>query len=156
MSALRCPNSSVASSAKLFVQLSLRHSQVPSRQVTAAPILDILLPSVRRTHHTSALAVRHSRRYKQQIVGHWVAQAERKFTTSLPRQRTQAIYNPQVDEDGKEMLLEITPRAAKVCIFLHLRLPASSLNRVTSNLVSLPSLLPSLNAAFSYCLPLMA
>ena len=38
----------------------------------------------------------------------------REFSTTTSRRRTQAVYNPIDDEDGNEMLLEITPRAAKV------------------------------------------
>jgi Fe-S cluster assembly iron-binding protein IscA len=37
----------------------------------------------------------------------------RPFSTSSPRRATHAIYNPQVDDDGKDMVLEITQRAAK-------------------------------------------
>lgn len=37
------------------------------------------------------------------------------FSYSTSRRYTQAVYNPQRDEDGNEMKLEITPRAAKVC-----------------------------------------
>ncbi|KAG8676660.1 [4Fe-4S] proteins maturation [Fusarium poae] len=39
--------------------------------------------------------------------------ATRQFSTSAIRQKTRAILNPQQDEDGNEMMLEITDRAAK-------------------------------------------
>ncbi|KAK4250612.1 putative iron sulfur assembly protein [Corynascus novoguineensis] len=35
------------------------------------------------------------------------------FSTSFTRRATHAIFNPQVDDEGNEMMLEITPRAAK-------------------------------------------
>ncbi|KAJ2969012.1 hypothetical protein NQ176_g8888 [Zarea fungicola] len=38
---------------------------------------------------------------------------KRAFTSSAPRKATVCIQNPVKDEDGNEMLLEITPRAAK-------------------------------------------
>ncbi|KAH6625079.1 hypothetical protein B0J18DRAFT_430193 [Chaetomium sp. MPI-SDFR-AT-0129] len=37
----------------------------------------------------------------------------RSFTNSVRRHATQALFNPQKDEDGNEMVLEITERAAK-------------------------------------------
>ncbi|KAK0723009.1 hypothetical protein B0T26DRAFT_626166, partial [Lasiosphaeria miniovina] len=37
----------------------------------------------------------------------------RSFTTSAARRATHAIFNPQVDGEGREMVLEITARAAK-------------------------------------------
>lgn len=36
------------------------------------------------------------------------------FSTTAARRETRAIHNPQRDEDGNEMVLEITPRAANV------------------------------------------
>jgi hypothetical protein len=36
------------------------------------------------------------------------------FATSSSRRATKAIFNPQSDNEGKEMTLEITPRAGKV------------------------------------------
>ena len=38
----------------------------------------------------------------------------RTFSASTTRRATTCVLNPQQDEDGKEMMLEITPRAAKV------------------------------------------
>lgn len=37
----------------------------------------------------------------------------RLFTTTAPSKATHTLFNPQNDEDGNEMLLEITERAAK-------------------------------------------
>lgn len=38
----------------------------------------------------------------------------RSFAYTSRRSYTQAVYNPQQDEDGNDMNLDITPRAAKV------------------------------------------
>ena len=38
----------------------------------------------------------------------------RYFSNTTSRRATHAILNPQQDEDGNDMMLEITPRAAKV------------------------------------------
>lgn len=39
---------------------------------------------------------------------------QRTFSTSPAACATHTIFNPQLDEDGNEMKLEITPRAANV------------------------------------------
>jgi hypothetical protein len=54
------------------------------------------------------------------------------FSFTPARYGTQAILNPQVDDDGKEMILEITPRAAKVRIppFLLFALSRTSIDNM--------------------------
>ena len=39
------------------------------------------------------------------------------FGTTAPRRKTRTIHNPQRDEEGNEMMLEITPRAANVRLY---------------------------------------
>ena len=39
------------------------------------------------------------------------------FGTTAPRRKTRTIHNPQRDEEGNEMVLEITPRAANVRLY---------------------------------------
>ncbi|KAK3997339.1 hypothetical protein QBC44DRAFT_93084 [Cladorrhinum sp. PSN332] len=96
MPPLRCPNAPAP--ARLFVQLSLRRQATSS---TLPPVLDLLLPrratAVRQQWQTTIPPLLH----------------HRAFSTTLPSRKTHTFHNPQLDEEGKEMLLEITPRAGK-------------------------------------------
>ncbi|KAK7961149.1 hypothetical protein PG988_012363 [Apiospora saccharicola] len=117
----RCTNP--ASAARLFVQLSRTCAQQPSQR---AP-LDILLPASARSFHsglvprsriTSPIASHRSRSTPTSSPKRTTAACTasttttRSFGSTSARQMTQAIYNPQKDEDGNDMVLEITPRAA--------------------------------------------
>lgn len=93
------------------------------------PILDLLprlQTSSRRAHFATAQQPRHTSarllqsigsrnpQWKPQVPTNPLAQgAMRFFRGSASRRATHALLNPQVDEDGKEMVLDITPRAAK-------------------------------------------
>lgn len=132
MASLRCSNS--LSTAKPFVQLSrYRCSHVP----TALPP-DFLLPLKRRPADVS-----YPESYQRGIINDNVRDRRipsrlrsrakhddhihrqtRPFSSSPQRLATMAIFNPQLDEEKKEMKLEITPRAAKVSTSL-LRIPAT-------------------------------
>ncbi|ROW12687.1 hypothetical protein VMCG_00158 [Cytospora schulzeri] len=114
---------SSTSAAKLFVQLAPRRA--PSQ-----PVLDFLLP---RNHHAAAAATAaaaaigtsstrsfHSQTARApptsklpQTVAWRIPRAPRTFPYGTARRYTQAVYNPQKDEDGNEMKMDITPRAAK-------------------------------------------
>ncbi|KAK7917997.1 mitochondrial protein required for iron metabolism [Apiospora marii] len=120
----RCTNS--ASAARLFVQLSKTCAQQPSQR---AP-LDILLPASARRFHSGLVVPRprvvpSASHFKsspaptsslpKRTAGACAAAPTtmtRSFGSTSARQMTQAIYNPQKDEDGNDMVLEITPRAA--------------------------------------------
>lgn len=127
-SPLTCSNS--LSAAKLFVQLA------PKRG--SEPVLEFLLPRSRsavprRTLHSSSVQARNAdtstgpRHGSFQASVGWRIPRETLFGNAATatiiskpfghtsrRVYTQAVYNPQQDEDGNDMTMEITPRAAKV------------------------------------------
>ncbi|KUI65375.1 Iron-sulfur assembly protein 2 [Cytospora mali] len=116
-----------ASAAKLFVQLAPRGA--PSQ-----PVLDFLVPRGHAAISTSARAFRSVSarppptnsnelpravgwRIPRGMLSGLSARPAPPPPTTVPymssRSYTQAVYNPQNDEDGNEMKMEITPRAAK-------------------------------------------
>lgn len=125
MPPIRCANA--PSVAKLFVQLSARSSN---------PILDVLLPPRTQARAFYAHAARNNapRTPSTPMPSRAAANAtarrqsvvdgnKRTFSTSGLLAKTLAIHNPQTDEDGNEMALEITPRAANVgdvCFYFYI------------------------------------
>ncbi|KAK3374857.1 hypothetical protein B0H63DRAFT_399536 [Podospora didyma] len=119
MPRLRCPNA--PATARLFMQLSMRLQATVGLEVLQ-PATRSTAVSIRAFHQTSAPPrmvphgqTRPSSPWKG--VGCPLTQnksrPQRQFSTSSPRRATQTIFNPQVDEEGKEMILEITARAAE-------------------------------------------
>ncbi|KAI1742501.1 hypothetical protein F4680DRAFT_34508 [Xylaria scruposa] len=110
MPPLRCANA--PSTAKLFVQLCTRSS---------SSVLDVLLPPRTQARALSINAARNSAPRtpipsRFGAVAHARCQvsvdSRRTFTISRSLAKTLAIHNPQTDDDGNDMTLEITPRAA--------------------------------------------
>ncbi|OBT62641.1 hypothetical protein VE03_07520 [Pseudogymnoascus sp. 23342-1-I1] len=84
-----------APAARTFFQLA--HQRAP-------PMLDFLLPSI------PAAAPRSMHRQAPRSLSK--LSSSRPFTASALRATTTAIYNPRKDDDGNDMTIEITPRAA--------------------------------------------
>ncbi|KAI1777760.1 hypothetical protein F4818DRAFT_325012 [Hypoxylon cercidicola] len=103
--------SSSATAVKLFVRL-FRASSPLSSPASSGPILDVLLPPAARAFHLSASRDLRARSRNVTRTRHDGAAVLRPFSTTPSWRKTQAVYNPQKDEDGNDMLLEITPRAA--------------------------------------------
>ncbi|KAF2972488.1 hypothetical protein GQX73_g1198 [Xylaria multiplex] len=115
------PCANPPSVAKLFVQLYVRRSAASiSATQNSSSILDVLLPP---RAHARALHVGMARNNAPQTItasrrsaiinaGRHSAVSGRVFSTSKPLAKTFAVHNPQTDEDGNDMTLEITPRAA--------------------------------------------
>ncbi|XXH04829.1 60S ribosomal protein L7 [Hypoxylon texense] len=112
MPPIRCTSAySSSAAAKSFVRLFRASSPTAS---SSSSILDVLLPPPARAFHLSAsrdLRTRSRNARTRNIVPGSTA-VQRPFSTTPSWRKTQAVYNPQKDEDGNDMLLEITPRAA--------------------------------------------
>ncbi|TPX13101.1 uncharacterized protein E0L32_006527 [Thyridium curvatum] len=131
---LRCvagPTSTATrSAASLFVQLSAQHRR------PAGAVVDFLLPNQLRQYGAAAAAaaaapaprslgkagIRNSSSLRRQTTGaapradvlqRHAPQNCRALSTTAPRLATHTLFNPAKDEDGNDMKLEITPRAAK-------------------------------------------
>lgn len=132
MPRLRCTNA--PTTASLFVQLSMRRQPaagglaildlllpLPRRVVSAPSIRAHHIASARRTASTAAAYSAPNNRPLGSSTPHRTLPTSpttrlgapaRAFSVSSPWRATHALFNPQVDDDGKEMVLEITPRAA--------------------------------------------
>ncbi|EAA33713.2 hypothetical protein GE21DRAFT_3954 [Neurospora crassa] len=113
MPPLRCANAPAPAS--LFVQMSMR------RTAPFSVLADILLPLRARAHHNVARRIATVSTTTPVSKTPWRARQSlsssqfnmRLFTTTAPSKATHTLFNPQNDEDGNEMVLEITERAAK-------------------------------------------
>ncbi|KAL7626776.1 [4Fe-4S] proteins maturation [Parahypoxylon ruwenzoriense] len=132
-SRIRCTSAcsfSSSSVANIFVRLWRTAS--PPLVPASSSILDVLLPPRARAFHLvasgrpnscgtsgrAAVAAPPLQRQRQSQNRNIRARntnaisARRPFSATAPWRKTEIIYNPQKDEDGDDMLLEITPRAA--------------------------------------------
>ncbi|POR36709.1 Iron-sulfur cluster assembly 2, mitochondrial [Tolypocladium paradoxum] len=116
MNPLRCANG--ASAARSFVQVA-RRGYSTTTAYSAAP-LDFLVPRgastsrPRPAHASARLSNQTTRSTKPALLRHSLqCPRKRPFSASAIRSGTTCVLNPQRDEDGNDMMLEITPRAAK-------------------------------------------
>ncbi|KAI2785029.1 hypothetical protein F4815DRAFT_451137 [Daldinia loculata] len=119
--AVRCTHGSSPSAARLFVRLLCASSSPigssSSNNSSSTPILDVLLPPRTRAFHLARDIRGRARnprvRNDRNAISHVpYGTARRHFSATAPWRKTQVVYNPQKDEDGNDMVLEITPRAA--------------------------------------------
>ncbi|KAL0931062.1 iron-sulfur cluster assembly accessory protein [Colletotrichum truncatum] len=120
---LRCIHA--PSSANIFVQLARCTTPAPA---ATAPILSVLIPRFSNATSTNPVAsFTTTRRISTEVLSRRRIEAQkpirksalqqqkqtRAFTVSAARRQTRCVYNPQKDEEGKDMVLEITDRAGK-------------------------------------------
>ncbi|KAF3063518.1 Iron-sulfur assembly protein 2 [Daldinia childiae] len=118
--AVRCTHGSSPSAARLFVRLLCASSSPigsSSSSSSNTSILDVLLPPRTRAFHLARDIRGRARnprvRNDRSVISHVpYSTARRHFSATAPWRKTQVVYNPQKDEDGNDMVLEITPRAA--------------------------------------------
>ncbi|KJZ73780.1 hypothetical protein HIM_06898 [Hirsutella minnesotensis 3608] len=108
MVSFRCANS--ASAARSFIQIANRGYSVSATRTPVA--LEFLVP---RSYRNPASRRAPSYRANCKLPASLSRPFQRRtFSASISRNATKVTLNPRQDEDGNEMMLEITPRAAKV------------------------------------------
>lgn len=112
-----CPHAPCT--ARSFVRLATRSCAFSTTSTAKSTAhLEFLVP--RRALHTPTIHLTPSRAERALLRREWSAQlrtrttTSRTFSVSAAQRATVCVHNPVKDEEGKEMMLEITPRAAKV------------------------------------------
>ncbi|EEH38962.2 iron-binding protein erpA [Paracoccidioides lutzii Pb01] len=104
------------SSAAVFVQQSWRAMSIAANHSASSryyashaiqPVLPFLLPYTHRSNSRRSLGPRKSTRFSS-------PNQPSTFSTSQPKHWAKAILNPRTDDEGKPMMINISPRAAKV------------------------------------------
>ncbi|GAB0132574.1 hypothetical protein EsDP_00001006 [Epichloe bromicola] len=118
MASLGCAKG--ASAARTFIRIAKRGCSTAATQ-SSAP-LEFLLPrAITKTNTHTAFPLHSSSHHlntcysirKLAITYSGQQPQRRTFAITASQRATTCVLNPQTDEDGNEMMLEITPRAAK-------------------------------------------
>lgn len=119
MAPIRCTNA--PSTARSFLRLANRSSSFSTTSTASRPSgpLEFLVPRSTAQNPTLQRPLSSAenillRRGCFTRLGCTTSGASRSFSVSAIQRATVCVENPVKDEDGKEMVLEITPRAAKV------------------------------------------
>jgi hypothetical protein len=116
MATLRCAAGASPSTALSFLRIAAARTTPSCPTPQHAQAFDFLIPT--RSIHTTTYSTRSAppaRQFRERTATtRQPAQPSRLFGTTSQRNQTVALYNPRKDEDGNEMGLEITPRAANV------------------------------------------
>lgn len=119
MASLGCAKG--ASAARSFIRIAKRGCATAATQ-SSAP-LEFLLPrAITKTNAHTAFPLHSSSHHlstcysiRKLAISYPGQQPQRRtFAITASRRATTCVLNPQTDEDGNEIMLEITPRAAKV------------------------------------------
>ncbi|EEH19701.2 hypothetical protein PABG_01960 [Paracoccidioides brasiliensis Pb03] len=110
-----CLSQQNVSSAAVFVQQSWRTMSIAANHSassrcyashTIQPVLPFLLPYTHRSNSRRSLGPRKSTRFSS-------SNQTSTFSTTQPKHWAKAILNPRTDDEGKPMMINISPRAAK-------------------------------------------
>lgn len=92
--------------------------RLSTSQQSYISIPDVLLSAfVTKERHASAICYRHSPPLQCDPANPGHPLQRRMFSASPAAKAVLVTANPRKDEDGKEMLVDITARAAKACLF---------------------------------------
>ena len=93
---------------------------VPLRREAPEAILEFLLPSFNRRRHFSTSSTTPRYKYLSASPKSLHSESTRHFSNTRSTLAAVVTANPRKDDDGNEMLIDITPRAANVNLLRHL------------------------------------